>query len=116
MEWKRNVHKENDTILIECYSYEKFDGTLLENLKKHLQEYGVALSPKSSEELWLIVSKEKNNILDGLIELFETVINLIKSNNYNIESLRAVASNSPNAVRYLNLIFLIEPLFKETLI
>jgi len=111
MEWKRKLHQENKTALIECYSYEKFDGTLLPNLEKRLKESGVALSPKSSEELWSIVSKESNSILDGLIELFETVINLIKSNNYTIESFRSVASNSSNSVQYLNFVYLIEPLF-----
>jgi len=111
MEWKRKLHKENKTVLIECYSYEKFDGTLLPNLEKHLKERSVALSPKSPEELWSIVSKESNNILDGLIELFEMVINLIKSNNYTIESIRSVASKSPDSVQYLNFVNLIEPLF-----
>ncbi len=111
MEWKRELHNENKTVLIECYSYEKFDGTLLANLEKHLKERGVVLSPKSSEELWSIVSKENNSILDGLIELFETVVNLIKSNNYNIESFRTIASKSPNSAQYLNFVYLIEPLF-----
>lgn len=112
MEWKRNIHNENGTTLIECFSYEKFDGILLSNLEKHLKKNGVVPSPKSPEELWSIVSKGNKSILDGLVELFETAINLIKSNNYNIETFRTVASNSPNSAQYLNFIYLIEPIFK----
>ena len=111
MEWKRKLHKKTGTTLIECCSYEKFDGTLLPNLEKHLKACGVALSPKSSEELWAIVSKDSHSILDGLVELFETVINLIKSNHYDIARFRTIASNAPNAAQYLTFVFLIEPLF-----
>ncbi len=111
MEWKRRLHKETGTTLIECYSYEKFDGTLLTHLEQHLKACGVVLSPKSSEEIWAIVSKDGHSILDGLAELFETVINLIKSNHYDMERFRAIASNAPNAAQYLNFVYLTEPLF-----
>ena len=36
IKWKRETHKTNNTKLIECFAYEKFEGILLENLKKHL--------------------------------------------------------------------------------
>ncbi len=35
MDWKRKLHAENHTAMIECYAYEKFDGILLENLAKN---------------------------------------------------------------------------------
>ena len=36
---------------IECFAYEKFDGVLLENLKKKLISKNVKLTPKTTKEL-----------------------------------------------------------------
>lgn len=77
MKWKRETHSTNDTILIECYAYEKFDGVLLDNLKEKLSAKDVKLTPKTTKELWEQVSADGDSILDGVIELFETVINLM---------------------------------------
>ncbi|MBP5781110.1 MAG: UvrD-helicase domain-containing protein [Clostridia bacterium] len=111
MEWKRNLHKENGTVMIECYAYEKFEGNLLENLEKKLQANGVTLTPKTPQELWSMVSQEGNTVVDGIIELFGTVINLIKSNNYTLQQFREIASRAKNSAQSLRFIDLVEPLF-----
>lgn len=41
MEWKRKVHKERGTGLIEVYSYQKSDGTLDRELSRQLKQFGV---------------------------------------------------------------------------
>ncbi len=111
MKWKRELHKQNGTVLVECYAFEKLDGTLLENLEKRLRMNGVKLTPKTPQELWSMVAQDGDSVLDGIIELFETVINLIKSNNYSIDSFREIAKRERNAGRYLRFIELIEPVF-----
>ncbi len=111
MDWKRALHKENGTVMIECYAYEKMDVSLLDVLGKRLTDKGVKLEPKSPEELWAAVSQDGNSFLDGVIELFETVINLIKSNNYTLEEFRKIAGETKNSARYLKFIDLIDPLF-----
>ena len=111
MKWKRKLHKDNGTILVESYAYEKTDGVMLSNLEKNLKSHGVKMTPKSAQELWAMLPQDNNNVLDGLIELFETIINLIRSNNYTIDGFKALASNSYNSSRYKNLIYLIEPLY-----
>ena len=45
MNWKRSVHAQNRTTLIETYSYEQKEGILLTNLKAKLLEKGVVFSP-----------------------------------------------------------------------
>ena len=67
MKWKRETHTANNTVLIECYAYEKFDGLLLENLKEKLILNGVKLTLKSTKELWKQVSADGDSILDGVI-------------------------------------------------
>ncbi len=111
MDWKRKLHKKNRTVLIECYSYEKSEGILLTNLEKHLKDHGVQFNPRTPEELWSVAAKEDKGILDGIIELFETVINLMKSNGYSVDDFRAIASSSRNKIQYMSFIYLLEPLF-----
>lgn len=112
MAWKRQLHRDNNTVLLECFAYEKFEGTLLEELEKKLKDANVEMNPKSAEELWAQVSSKNESVLDGIIELFETLINLLKSNGFNIVSLRernkAIAHSQSNDI----LISLLEPIYK----
>lgn len=111
MKWKRETHSANNTILIECYAYEKFDGVLLDNLKEKLVAKGVKLTPKTTKELWERVSTDGDSILDGVIELFETVINLIKSNGYTIATMRQLNIGNSNAQNNNIVLSLLEPIF-----
>ncbi len=111
MEWKRALHKQNGTVLLECYAYEKLEGNLLANLEKKLAGSGVKMTPMSPQELWSAVSEDGKSVLDGIIELFETVINLVKSNNLTIQKFRDIALAAPGASRHLQFIELLEPLF-----
>ena len=113
MEWKRKLHKENNTTLIECYAYEKSDGVLLDNLKNKLIDRNVVLSPKSAETLWEEISSEENFSLDAIIELFETVINLIKSNEYSIDYVRKLNCNNYNSEWNEKILSLIEPIYNS---
>ena len=113
MKWKRETHSANDTILIECYAYEKFDDVLLEKLKEKLVAKGVKLTPKTTKELWEQVSADGDSILDGVIELFETVINLIKSNGYTIATVRQMNIGNSNAQNNNTLLSLLEPIFNS---
>ncbi len=111
IKWKRQIHQENHTILLECYAYEKFEGILLDALEKKLQAASVEMKPKTMKELWEQVSSEGKSVFDGVIELFETLINLIKSNGYDIETVRK--KNEKGAYYKSNdmILSLLEPIF-----
>lgn len=83
MQWKRELHKENGTILIETYSYEMQEGILFENLKNNLKKAGIILKPKTDEEIMKIISETKEDI-PNFIQLLATFITLMKSNNYSL--------------------------------
>lgn len=93
MEWKRKLHEENKTVLVEQYAYECSKGTLLSSLEKNLKKAGVVGEhPLSAEELWNKVSKNNSaNILTGLAELIETIISLLKSNECDSNRLRQIS-------------------------
>ena len=107
MEWKFNLHKENKTKMIACYSYEKAEGILFDNLQDNLNKFDVEFSPKSSDDLWRDIEDNNKDVLEGIIELFETVINLLKSNNYTIDYFKSIADCRQHQL----FISLIEPIF-----
>ena len=112
MEWKRKIHEENHTTMVECYAYEKLENILLEKLKERLEEKSIEMQPKLPKELWKEVASEGESVLDGVIELFETIINLMKSNNYSIENMRQLNEKSTNVKNNAMIISLIEPVFE----
>lgn len=111
MEWKRKLHEANGTVMIECYAYEKAEGTLLDQLEKKLKEKSVIFTPKTQQEIWQEIEASEKSVLEGIIELFETVINLIKSNHYTLENVKDLNKNDINRDRNQILISLIEPIF-----
>lgn len=113
IKWKREIHSTNATRLIECYSYEKFEGILLQKLEDNLKRNGVRLSPKSEEEFWESICKKEDRIIEGIIELFETVINLIKSCDFSINDLRAMVEKNASSQSTLLLLSLIEPVYNS---
>lgn len=111
MKWKRQLHKDNHTTLLECFAYEKIEETLLDSLGKKLNDLSVEMKPKTTQELWEQVAIEGESVLEGIIELFETLINLIKSNGYDIDTMR---NKNVAGVYYTSnnmILSLLEPIF-----
>lgn len=80
MRWKRQTHQENQTTCIETYSYEFSEGTIFDNLKARLIEYGVVLKPLPQKE----VADALHNAYSGrdfssLFNLIMTFISLYKA-------------------------------------
>ena len=112
MDWKRQLHTENGTVMIECFAYDKFSGELLHLLEKQLTTHGVKFNPISAHALLEELNTGENSLLDGFIELSETVINLIKSNQYSISFVRSmIPPNTDEAISEHKLLNLIEPIF-----
>jgi len=83
MEWKRQVHAEYETTLIETYSYERQEGRLLSALQAKLAAH-VVFSPMSTEAIFdRIVELHQ---IDGFSQLLGTFLRKFKSGNYTLES------------------------------
>jgi len=93
MEWKRRVHFDNDTTLLETYSYQMAEGTLEENLKQLLAGNGVELREAVSADMFsglrekgavqilseivgtfLMTHKESQKKLDDVLPLGDAVL------------------------------------------
>lgn len=113
MKWKRELHKANHTTMIESYAYENFEGILTSALEKKLLEKGVALAPLSQEEIWKKISEDDANVIDGLVQLIETVINLMKSNRYDIAEMSRRNASSFNLDDVSYLLDVISPIWNR---
>lgn len=111
MKWKRELHKANNTTMIEAYAYENFEGVLTSALETKLREKGVLLTTVSQEEIWKKVSEDDANVVDGLVQLIETVINLMKSNRYDIAEMRRRNASSFNLIDISYLLDVISPIW-----
>ena len=112
MEWKRNIHNEYNTKLIETYAYERVEGKLLENLELKLKKCGVVFHSINPEELWKkIASDNSNNILTGLSDLISTAITHIKSNDYSISQVRRLCFDKGLRNDKVEIVNLIAPIY-----
>lgn len=111
MKWKRTIHRKYKTKMIECYAYEKSEGNLLNSLTKKLKDSSVILKPRPAKELWAQVNDKEDFLLESLAELFETLINLIKSNGYDISTVQKLNYNRDNVYTNKIILLLLEPIF-----
>ena len=113
IEWKKDIHKTNNTILIDLYYYENKEGTLKATLEDKLRRRGVVLNPLTTNDIFRYIESNNRGLIDGVTTSFETIINLIKSNNYTIAELRDLAERTDYADNIKVTLDLVEPLFDE---
>ena len=81
IKWKRNIHKEKGTTLIETYSHERKEGNLIPNLIQKLKDNNIEITKKSPEQIWQILVENDSEDISGFIQLVQTFLSLLKSNN-----------------------------------
>ncbi len=91
MEWKRGIHQENGTALVETFSWQHRDGTLLDTLQANLEGHGVEFNPVPPEELVQRLSQERINWLAHLLGGF---LQHVKSGNLAREEIERRAQNA----------------------
>lgn len=110
MEWKRALHKEHGTLLVETYSYMRKEGNLTKELQRKLTALGVSFTPISAEELLAELQNSKQ--IDPFSELTATFLNHFKGNGFRIRDVQAMARHrrcdTPRLEAFLNLF---EPIY-----
>ena len=94
--WKRNLHRKYGTRLIETYSSQAQDGSLLPKLEQRLRDFGVRFEPTPIERL---LGNLRNIIASWLGQLLATFLNLVKTAGLTMEELRRRAVELPQALR-----------------
>lgn len=110
IEWRRKCHEDNGTNLVECFYYDRKSGKLLNKLKRSLKKLGVKFCEKDDKELWWCAQEYQKNFFYEIIKSIETIVNLIKSNDYTIDDVKNLYSKD-NKSNDMSLINLVEPIY-----
>ena len=86
VEWKRRIHSQRGSTLVETYSWQHRQGVLLPTLRKRLEEKGVHFAQVSRQTLVRRLAQEQSSWLAGLLATF---LNHVKSGGLSSADLRA---------------------------
>lgn len=109
MTWKRDLHKQYGTTLVETFSYEFTDGSWKEKLTESLTVQGVSFSPRNTEEIFQ--SMKSSGSVKEITLLFGIFLDLCKSNAYDLEKLYDIILVRNNA-RELAFYTIFEPIYQ----
>lgn len=107
---KRNLHVRFGTTLIETTSAQFASGTVFDDLKRALAQFGIITNPISPQELHKVLHDRNDR---DLVELMVAVISHSKEANLGENELRASAAGQANAVRAQAFINLLLPVWRE---
>ena len=114
MNWKKQLHREKQTTLIETFSYEMQEGVLTDLLYTKLENKGARFSPMSFENLLALLHKIKEEKkATELTKLIVNFLDLFKQSGHSFETIREKASQHPKRSRCHAFLDIFEPILAE---
>lgn len=123
MKWKREFHAQNNTKLLETYSYFNKNGLLQKKLEAILKQQGVKFQTRNLEEIYkriYLTQKFKDRDFGEIIKLINTFIGLFKSINFKQDEFQKIRDeikirekNTFLKERNLLLLSIIEPIYSH---
>ena len=110
MDWKRKVHAEQQTTLIETYSYERQEGRLLTGLAEKLAPH-VTLKPRPVDRIYdrIIALKQ----VDDFSKLLGTFLRKFKSGGYSLQDCETKSDRMKLGKRARAFLDVFAPVFEE---
>ena len=111
--WKRNLHRQKRTTLIETYSWERQEGVILKNLEKKLSDIGISIKPNDPKIIKELFEREDVN--KKLVSLVADFLQIFKEGQYTIEEIsnNIPKINKSEIERYQVFIDLFDEVFKR---
>lgn len=110
MDWKRQVHAEHETTLIETYSYERQEGRLLTSLAEKLAPH-ITLKPRPADTIYDRVIEMKQ--VDDFSKLLGTFLRKFKSGGYSLEDCETKSERLKLGKRAKAFLDVFAPVFEE---
>lgn len=110
MDWKRQVHAEYQTTLIETYSYERQEGRLLTSLAEKLAPH-VTLNPRPVDTIYDRIVELKQ--VDDFSKLLGTFLRKFKSGGYSLQDCETKSDNMKLGKRARAFLDVFAPVFEE---
>ncbi len=111
MDWKRGVHAEHGTILVETFSHEQADGRLLRNLAEKLAARDVPLSPIPREEVFAVL--EQQGRIDPFMRLVATLLQHFKGSRLSFSDIAERANAHRDRERAQAFVAVFRPIFER---
>lgn len=111
IEWKRELHEQHQTTLVETYHYEQVEGTLLPNLEKLLTEQGVRFDPLPDEAI-LETLREFGSI-NAFSKLLKNLLLLVKANWLSAEQLEDKVKAAKNSDQMRAALDALTPIYEK---
>ena len=111
MAWKKTLHEEQGTTLIETFSHECAAGTLLRNLEKKLLANEVPLSPLPPSETFTAL--EEQGWIDPFIRLVATFLQHFKAAQLSFEQVMQRAATMKDRARAEAFLAVFKPIFER---
>ncbi|WP_372841032.1 UvrD-helicase domain-containing protein [Phaeovulum sp.] len=110
MDWKRQVHAEHETTLIETYSYERQEGCLLTGLAEKLAPH-VTLKPRPADTIFDRVIELKQ--VDDFSKLLATFLRKFKGGSYSLADCESKSERMKLGKRARAFLDVFAPVFEE---
>ena len=110
MAWKREVHAEHGTTLIETYSYERQEGRLLASLAEKLAPH-VTIKPRPVDTIYDCIVEL--NQVDTFSQLLGTFLRKFKSGGYSLADCEATAERMNLGKRARAFLDVFAPVYEE---
>jgi DNA helicase-4 len=93
MEWKRKIHKANETTLVETFYYEHKEGQIRSLLKQRLTDLGVECNPMPDDAI--IETLREHNEITKFSDLMADILKRYKANWFDKKQLDEKIKDSP---------------------
>jgi DNA helicase-4 len=108
MDWKRSLHENNNTQLVETFFYEHIEGNLKKVLNERLEKAGIKFKPLPDEAV-LETLRESGDIT-AFASLVTDIIKLLKVNWFDQSKLDKKIKNSPHPKHLEVMLELVNPI------
>lgn len=111
--WKRAIHRQNGTTLIETTSADFRNGTVEEKLLSQLRRAGVTIKERSDQELYDLLVKRNRKLEKSVYTLILSFITLMKANEKTIDGLLDDLRDHPDNRSKSVLVDIVKPFYEE---
>ena len=113
IEWKRNIHRQYGTTLIETTSADFQDGTVENRLLSQLLRCGVPINERTDQELYELLVKRNRKLEKSVYTLILSFITLMKANEKSIDGLLSDLHSHPDSRSKSILVNIVKPFYEE---
>jgi DNA helicase-4 len=111
IKWKRELHREHETALIELYHYENIEGILLHQLRTHLTTAGIEFNPLPEEAV--LATLREFGAVKAFAILLSQMLRLYRSSWFDQESRAQKVNQSADPGQFAAALELLLPILED---